>query len=107
MVAHKMKKSEQDIADGNSPKFDFHAECVNVLYDVLKTFGVIGIALAVGSAGMMILEDWSFSDSFYFCSITMTTVGYGDLVPKNNKSKIFVTVYILFAFGVLASSMSA
>eukprot|EP00419_Tripos_fusus_P072709 CAMPEP_0172901276 /NCGR_PEP_ID=MMETSP1075-20121228/165935_1 /TAXON_ID=2916 /ORGANISM="Ceratium fusus, Strain PA161109" /LENGTH=158 /DNA_ID=CAMNT_0013757637 /DNA_START=15 /DNA_END=491 /DNA_ORIENTATION=- len=37
----------------------------------------------------------------------MTTVGYGDLVPQNGKSKVFVTIYILFAFGVLASSMSA
>jgi len=107
MVAKKMQKSEQDIADGKPPKFDFNAEMINVFFEVFKTFGVIGIALAVGTVGMVILEDWSFSDSFYFCSITMTTVGYGDLVPQNNKSKLFVTVYILFAFGVLASSMSA
>jgi len=107
MVAKKMKKNEEDIAGGQPPKFDFNAEVLNVFADVLKTFSIIGVGLAVGSAGMMILEDWSFSDSFYFCSITMTTVGYGDLVPQNGKSKVFVTIYILFAFGVLASSMSA
>jgi len=107
MVAKKMKKSEQDMAAGKVPKFDFNAELVNVISDVLKTFGVIGVALAIGCAGMMILEGWSFSDSFYFCSVTMTTVGFGDLTPQNDKSKVFVTVYILFAFGVLASSMSA
>merc|ERR1712008_252215 len=95
------------MAEGNPPKFDFQAECLQLLFDVLKTFGVIGIALAVGSVGMVILEGWCFSDAFYFSSITMTTVGYGDLVPQNPKSKVFVTFYVLFAFGVLASAMSA
>jgi len=107
MVADKMKKSEQDVACGKPPKFDYNKEVANVFLDVGKTFGVIGVALAIGSAGMMWLEEWDFADSFYFCSITMTTVGYGDLVPSNDKSKVFVTIYVLFAFGVLASSMSA
>jgi len=107
LVANKMKTSEKDIADGKPPKFDFNAEVFTVFTDVIKTFGVIGCALAVGSAGMMILEDWTFSQAFYFCSITMTTVGYGDLFPTTDKSRVFVTIYILFAFGVLASSMSA
>jgi hypothetical protein len=39
--------------------------------------------LAAG-AGLFMLweEDWSFFEGFYFCFVTMTTIGFGDLVPS-------------------------
>ena len=51
------------------------------------------------------LQDWSFFDAFYFCFITSTTIGFGDLTPDiagngefnesvfHNK-KIFETNYL-------------
>uniref|UniRef100_A0A914W3A9 Potassium channel domain-containing protein n=1 Tax=Plectus sambesii TaxID=2011161 RepID=A0A914W3A9_9BILA len=49
-------------------------------------FFVLGILLAytAGSAVMFAAwePDWSFLDAFYFCLITMVTVGFGDLVPN-------------------------
>lgn len=50
--------------------------------------------LACG-AGMFMLweDDWDFFDGFYFCFVTMTTIGFGDLVPSKYKT-LFYEIYI-------------
>ena len=40
-------------------------------------------------------EGWSRLDSFYWAFVTATTLGYGDLRPANNRSKLLA---ILIAF---------
>ena len=54
------------------------------------------------------LEGWSYVDSFYFTVMTITTVGFGDLVPTHNASKIITAIYslisipvVIFIFGII------
>ena len=44
--------------------------------------------------------------ALYFSIVTMITVGYGDISPKNAKEKIFVIFIMLFACGVFAFSLN-
>ncbi len=41
------------------------------------------------------IERWTYVDAFYFTGVTLTTVGYGDLVPHTSLAKIF-TVFLAF-----------
>lgn len=54
-------------------------------------------------------EGWSGVDSLYFTVMTVTTVGFGDLVPTHDFSKLMTALYsivsiplVIFCFGVLA-----
>lgn len=35
-----------------------------------------------GASIFIIWEDWSLFNAFYFCFVTMTTIGFGDMTPS-------------------------
>lgn len=45
--------------------------------------------------------DWI--NAFYFCTVTLTTVGYGDITPTTDFTKLFDIFYILIGIGIVAS----
>lgn len=51
--------------------------------------------LVVGTVGFHILEEWTWIQSFYFSVATLTTVGYGDIHPTHDLSRLFAALYIL------------
>jgi voltage-gated potassium channel Kch len=40
----------------------------------------------------------TFTDHLYFSTVTLTSVGYGDMVPQTQRAKLFVTAYIIFTY---------
>lgn len=61
-------------------------------------------------------EDWSFLDAFYFCFITLSTIGFGDLVPgrtvlnetpeESHMTLAICALYLLFGMALLAMSLN-
>jgi voltage-gated potassium channel Kch len=43
-------------------------------------------------------------DAFYFTVVTITTLGYGDIVPQGDLSKIFTVFYALTGIVLLFAS---
>lgn len=51
--------------------------------------------LAFGTFMFHWLEDWTRIQAFYFSVVSITTVGYGDLTPTSDLSRLFTAIYIL------------
>lgn len=66
------------------------------------TIWMLGLLL-VGTVFYHQIEGWSWLESFYFCVITLSTVGYGDLDPTTSTSKIFTVIYIFIGLSIFVS----
>jgi voltage-gated potassium channel len=56
--------------------------------------------IVVGTFVFYRLEDWTRIEAFYFSVVTITTVGYGDLAPTSDLSRLFTAVYILVGVSI-------
>lgn len=82
---------------------------MNAIRRRLRLFLVLFAAVALlGTCGFMYLEHLSFIDAFYFNIATMSTVGYGDIHPTREVSRLFAILLIVMGgatfFGVVANA---
>jgi len=69
-------------------------------------FVTVVVLLVGGTVFYSNEEGWRVVDALYFSVITLTTIGYGDLHPTTDVSKIFTIFYILVGIGVLVAFIS-
>lgn len=60
------------------------------------------VIIATGTVLFHYIEGWSWVDAYFFSVITLSTVGYGTLVPVTAVGKIATTVFIFIGLGVFA-----
>jgi voltage-gated potassium channel Kch len=63
--------------------------------------------IALATVTFWIVEGWSLLDAAFFSVVTISTVGYGNLVPETALGKIFAMFYILVGLGVFVAAASA
>jgi voltage-gated potassium channel len=70
---------------------------LKIIYSIL----LVIILLSIGTMYFHKEENWSYVDSFYFSTMTLTTIGYGDITPTKDKTKIFASFYAIFGIGIV------
>jgi len=65
------------------------------------------LLLGAGTIGYHFLEEWSWVDSLYFSVVAVTTVGFGDLSPSTDPSKMFTVGYIVVGIGIFTTYLNA
>ena len=68
---------------------------------------IVAVHLMFGTVSFSLLEGWSLRDALYFSVQTLSTVGYGDLVPSHPASKLLCCVYILIGVSLISASLGA
>jgi voltage-gated potassium channel len=80
----------------------------SVLRDKIFVFiGIITAIVILGVSGYMIIEKWSFVDSLYMTSITISTVGFSEVNGLSYEGKIFTIFLIIISFGNFAFAITS
>lgn len=61
------------------------------------------VVIASGTVFFRMVEGWSWLDAYYFTVVTLSTVGYGDLIPQTAIGRIGTTVFIITGLGLFAA----
>ena len=71
-------------------------------YRLVNLLSSLAAIIISGTVFFRIVEGWSWVDSYFFTVVTISTVGYGQLVPATAVGKIAATVLIFSGIGVFA-----
>lgn len=68
---------------------------------------MIAVMISVSTIFFHLVEGWSWLDAYFFTVVTLSTVGYGSLVPETAIGKIGTTILIIFGIGIFAAIIGA
>lgn len=72
----------------------------------LALLGLLLLA-ATGTVGYMALEGASFLDALFMTITTLSTVGYGEIVPLDTSGRLFTIALIVFGVGIALYLLTA
>ncbi len=79
----------------------------HVIVRIAYGFLVLSGLLFIGTMFYINFEKWSWIDALYFSAQTLTTVGYGNITPTTDISKLFTVAYMIFGVGVALYILSS
>ncbi|KAF5272885.1 hypothetical protein FQR65_LT17301 [Abscondita terminalis] len=109
---HSPTKEDNTSEVDNESKASMHG--LSILAPVLLCLIIMFIYICLGTLALYNLQNWSVLDGFYFCFMSLTTIGFGDMVPgfeiyNQNHSEVtvwFCSLYIMSGMALTAMCFS-
>ncbi|XP_018331975.1 potassium channel subfamily K member 18-like [Agrilus planipennis] len=103
-----LKDPETSSSIDNESKTSMHG--LSILAPVLLCLAMMFIYICVGTFVLYKLENWNLLDGFYFCFMSLTTIGFGDMVPgsrtypyyDSEQTLWFCSLYIMSGMALTA-----
>lgn len=78
-----------------------------IVQTAIRSIVVLSTFFAVGGLALYFIDgQLNLFEILYFLVITLTTIGYGDISPSNDYSKLFVSLYTLCGLMLLSTALS-
>jgi len=78
----------------------------NEMIEVFSHTAPFLLLMLVSALYIGYVEGWSIITSLYYCIVTSTTVGYGDVYPQTESMRLFAVFFIPFSVGTLATTFA-
>lgn len=79
---------------------------LSILAPILLCFTMMTVYIVLGAMALVRLEGWTWLDGIYFCFMSLSTIGFGDMVPgmrKDSNTTIwFCSIYIMCGMALTA-----
>jgi len=69
-------------------------------------FGLILFVALLGISGFILIENYSFAESFHMTIITVSTVGFGEIKPLSSAGRLFTDILIILSMSTYAYAIS-
>ena len=77
-----------------------------VVLDLRVALGLTVGMVAVCTLGLILLEGYGFIDAFYMATITISTVGFGEVEVLSQAGRLFMSLVIIVNIGVVAYALA-
>jgi voltage-gated potassium channel len=89
------------------PNRNHYKQLIAIVLRIRLALGLILISLTIGTIGYHLIEGASWFDSYYMSIITLSTIGYEEVIDLGTAGRIFNSFLIIFNLGLFAYAISS
>lgn len=107
-ISHTTDKITLNLGDENDDaivKIETTPES-NFNLPVFVPISIFIIYLFLGGVMYSALEDWEYVDALYFVFVSLTTIGFGDLLPSDDRFYIETSIYVFIGLILISTCIN-